>query len=212
MMVERSMLDVNPANGIKKLAEDIGGNTAYTLDQIEVLKKALQAKDKRLWLFVSFMLYGFIRPAEIGRLQVKNIDLQKNEIFLPGTITKNRKPRHVKISAPFRSYIDQLNLSDHHGNDFIFGYNLQTGTRHIQKNYASKSHTDVARSKGIDLSKEYTLYSWKHTGVVLHYKAGIDIKTLQAQIGHQSLQETDIYLKSLNLYTNTEIQDKSPVI
>lgn len=210
MMAERGILEVNPALGIKSLAEDLGGNTAYTLDQIEKLKEAIQDKQPRLWLFVTFLLYGFIRPAEIGRLRVKMIDLKKNEIFLPGNITKNRKPRYVKISKPFRTYIDQLNLPAQSLNDFVFGYNLQTCSQHIQKNYASMTHTEIARK--LKFGKEYTLYSWKHTGVVLHYKAGIDIKTLQAQIGHQSLQETDIYLKSLNLYTNTEIEDKSPVI
>ena len=210
MMVERGILKLNPALGIKELAEDDGGNIAYTPEQIEVLKKAIQANEPRLWLFISFMLYGFIRPAEIGRIQVKMINLDENVIFLPGSITKNRKPRHVKISAAWKKYFLDLNLPRHSGNEYVFGYNLETGVRKIQKNYPNKVHHDIARPLGF--GPEYTLYSWKHTGVVIHYKAGIDVKTLQAQIGHQSLHETDIYLKSLNLYKNSEFEDKSPVI
>jgi len=210
MMVERNILERNPAFGIKQVDADDGGNIAYTPAQIDTLKNAIQAKKKRLWLFITFMLYGFIRPGEIGRLQVKMIDIDKNTIFLPGTITKNRKPRHVKISGAFKKYVLELKLQEHAANCFVFGFNLETCTRQIQKNYANKLHHDIARPLGF--GEEYTLYSWKHTGVVIHYKAGIDIKTLQAQIGHQSLEETDIYLKSLNLYENTEIEDKSPVI
>ncbi|WP_133300154.1 tyrosine-type recombinase/integrase [Mucilaginibacter terrenus] len=210
MLQERGALDKNVCHGIKFLKEETGGNIAYTPEQIEVLKAAINEQNPRLWLFVSFMLYGFIRPAEIGRLQVRMINLKTKEIKLPGTITKNGKPRTVTISPHFAEYISSMSLELYRPDHYVFGINLVTGAIPIQKNYANLSHSKIARKLGF--GKEYTLYSWKHTGVVLHYKAGIDIKTLQKQIGHQSLHETDIYLKSLDLYENSEIIDKSPAI
>ena len=51
----------------------------------------------------------------------------------------------------------------------------------------------------LNLSEEYTLYSWKHSGVVSAYNAGVDIKTIQRQCRHSSLEQTDVYLKSLGL-------------
>jgi integrase len=60
-------------------------------------------------------------------------------------------------------------------------------------------------TRDLNLSKDYTLYSWKHSGVVAAYKAGIDIKTIQSQCRHQSLEQTDIYLKSLGLNVNLAI-------
>ena len=59
--------------------------------------------------------------------------------------------------------------------------------------------------KALNLGKDYTLYSWKHSGVVVAYKAGIDIKTIQSQCRHKSLEQTDIYLKSLGLSMNLAI-------
>jgi len=53
--------------------------------------------------------------------------------------------------------------------------------------------------KELNLGKDYTLYSWKHSGVVAAYNAGVDIKTIQGQCRHQGLEQTDIYLKSLGL-------------
>lgn len=53
--------------------------------------------------------------------------------------------------------------------------------------------------KDLNLSNDYTLYSWKHSGVVAAYNAGVDIKTIQNHCRHQSLEQTDIYLKSLGL-------------
>ncbi|MGZ3983418.1 MAG: tyrosine-type recombinase/integrase [Mucilaginibacter sp.] len=208
LLVDRKALDKNVALGIKELREDVEGNVAYTPEQIAILKPAIQDAQPRLWLFITFMLYGFARPAEIGRIQVKMIDLNKNEINLPGSITKNHKPKRIRISKHFRAYIDQLNLGNYKANDFVFGYNLQTGTIPLQKNLPGNLHRGIIRPLGF--GAEYSLYPWKHTGIINHYKAGVDIKTLQEQIGHQSLEETDIYLRSLNLYKNTEIEDKSP--
>lgn len=45
--------------------------------------------------------------------------------------------------------------------------------------------------KSLKLGTDYTLYSWKHSGV--------DIKSIQNQCRHHSLEQTDIYLKSLGL-------------
>ena len=51
----------------------------------------------------------------------------------------------------------------------------------------------------LELNTDYTLYSWKHSGVVAAYNAGVDIKTIQNQCRHHSLEQTDVYLKSLGL-------------
>ena len=41
--------------------------------------------------------------------------------------------------------------------------------------------------------------------VISAYNAGVDIKTLQKQCRHQSLEQTDTYLKSLGLDENKAI-------
>lgn len=57
----------------------------------------------------------------------------------------------------------------------------------------------------LKMKKNFTLYSWKHTGVVNAYHAGIDIKSIQMQCRHHSIQQTDTYLKSLGFTDNEEI-------
>jgi len=210
MMKERKILTVNVAQGTRLLKYDIKGNVAFTIEQLEALKKRIQPTNNQLWLFITFMLYGFIRPAEIGRLKVNMIDLSNSCINMPGNISKNRKPRHVKISQAFRLYIEQLNLGQYRPDHYVFGRNLETGAVAIQHNFATAAFLSIKREMG--LGPEYTLYSFKHTGVVVHFRAGVDIKSLQAQLGHQSIEETDTYLRSLHLYASNEIIDKSPSI
>jgi integrase len=57
-----------------------------------------------------------------------------------------------------------------------------------------------------------TLYSWKHTGVVQAYKNGVDIKAIQLQCRHYSIEQTDVYLKSLGFVENTPFLNGIPEI
>jgi hypothetical protein len=57
--------------------------------------------------------------------------------------------------------------------------------------------------KPLGYGSEYTLYSFKHAGVVKAYKSGIDLKSLQRQGRWHSIEMVDKYLKSLGLTENT---------
>ncbi|MBC8051866.1 MAG: site-specific integrase [Sphingobacteriaceae bacterium] len=209
-MKDRRMISENPALGIKEEPEDIGKNIAYNDDQIKALKEAILVNNPRLWLFIQFMYYGFIRPAEIGKMQVYMIEVKNGQIVLPAHICKNRKTRYVRIADNFQKAIDELNLHLYRPSDYVFGKNLVSGQIKIQKNYASALHSKFVTS--LKLGPDYTFYSWKHTGVVKHYRAGIDIKSIQQQVGHSSLEETNKYLKSLGLLADKSAFDKSPGI
>jgi len=210
LMVERGMLETNPASGIKREPEETGRNIAYSAGHVSKLKEAMTDLNPRLWIFVRFIYYGFIRPAELSRLKVSMIDARSRTINLPPAITKNRKARHVRISPGLLGAIMELQLEKCRRDHYVFGYNLQTCDKPLQKNFATARHQKLVER--LDFGSDYTLYSWKHTGVVDHYRAGIDIKSLQQQLGHASLQETSIYLKSLGLLADEAAFDRAPTL
>jgi integrase len=206
---ERKMIAVNPCAGIAHLQTESGRNLAFSEHQIKEIKTAVLDKIPMLWDFIQFMFYGFIRPGELRQLKVLHIDLVGGQIFVPAQIAKNRKGQYVKISPRLRATLTRMDIAGRDGNEYIFS--LKPGNRSmLPENFMSAAHLAILR--GLKYGKDFTLYSWKHTGVVFHYRAGVDIKSLQTQLRHASLMETDIYLKSLGLFTNTEIEDKSPVI
>ncbi len=55
--------------------------------------------------------------------------------------------------------------------------------------------------------KDVTMYSWKHTGNCNAYRAGADIKALQQQNRHHSLEMTDVYLRSMGLRQQWKLRD-----
>jgi integrase len=62
----------------------------------------------------------------------------------------------------------------------------------------------------LSFSKDYTFYSWKHTGVCMWYKAGNSIADIQQQAGWTDPQTFKVYLKSLGLFNNNGLKEKSP--
>lgn len=210
MMKEREIIQQNPCKGIPKLKTEIGKNIAFTTEQAKQLKVIISSLNPELWSFIQFMFYGFIRPNEIRQLKVKHIDLVNDRIMIPAGISKNKRTAFVKLSPPFKEFIMKREIHLHNDEDFVFNKGGGVGATMIQENIMSQSHLQILRDYGF--SSDYTLYSWKHTGVVHHYLAGVDIKSLQAQLRHANLQETDTYLKSLGLFDNKEIETKAPVL
>jgi integrase len=175
-------------------------NIAYNEEQIEKIKKIIVENDEQLWLFIQFIYYCFLRPNEVRQLKYNYLKLDDRKIFIPQHISKNGKDGFVSIPERFDIELKNLKFLDNEG-EYVFP--SQDKLKPISKNMMGERYRKLI--KVLKLGNEYTLYSWKHSGVVAAYKAGIDIKTIQSQCRHQSLEQTDIYLKSLGLNLNLAI-------
>ena len=201
VLVEREVIRDNPFKNLKKHKEaESRKNMAFNEKQADDIKKIIEKEDPSLWLFIQFIYYCYLRPNEVRQLQHSFLQMDKNQIFIPGYISKNGKDGYVTIPESFRVVLarsEEFNSS----NEYLFmgRYNKKP----VSKNVMGSRYHNL--TKKLKLSKDYTLYSWKHSGVVAAYKAVIDIKTIQSQCRHQSLEQTDIYLKSLGLNVNLAI-------
>jgi|WetSurMetagenome_2_1015567.scaffolds.fasta_scaffold07430_5 integrase len=201
ILVDRELILNNPFKNLKKHKEgDSRKNLAYNEAQIKKIKKLISENDKQLWLFIEFIYYCFLRPNEVRQLKYNYIKLDEKKIFVPNFVSKNGKDGFITIPETFCNELINLKFKDNE-NKYVFqGENDSTP---ISKNMMGLRFRNLI--KELKLDKDHTLYSWKHSGVVAAYKAGIDIKTIQSQCRHHSLEQTDIYLKSLGLSVNLAI-------
>ena len=177
---------------------------AFNEKQMTMIKKILQEKDPNLWLFIQFIYYCYLRPNEVRQLKHSYLHLDKNQIYVPGHISKNGKEGYMTMPDSFHNVLLESKEFTS-GQEYVF--QSRDKEKPISKNVMGERYRNL--TKNLKLSKDYTLYSWKHSGVVAAYKAGIDIKTIQSQCRHQSLEQTDIYLKSLGLNVN-QVVNKMP--
>lgn len=208
LLVEREILAINPWVGIKKLRIDVGRNLAFSTNQQNLLKNSLKESDPELYLFVQFIYYCFIRPKELLMLQIRDFDFEAQVIRIPAQVSKNRRSQLVSFPVALIRELACLNISQYPGEWFLFGKMLKPSPVSILRNRVSERHSKFL--KQFNLGPDYSLYSWKHTGVVRAFEAGIHIKDLQAQLRHHSLDMVNIYLKSLGLEPSSSLRDNFP--
>jgi integrase len=195
VLIEREIILNNPFKNIKKHKESQSRkNLAFNVGQITRIKKIIEEKDPQLWLFIQFIYYCFLRPNEIRQLEHKYVHLDDKKIFIPSQISKNGKDGYVSIPDNFYNLLRE---SEYFKGEQQYIFQARGRGEPISKNVMCRRFHELI--KDLNLGEDYTLYSWKHSGVVAAYNAGVDIKTIQSQCRHQSLEQTDIYLKSLGL-------------
>ena len=124
--------------------------------------------------------YCFIRPNELRQLKVEYVNISAGYIEVPGTISKNRKTQKVAIPTPL--FTELQSLTHFEPELYIFG---GPGTKPPSRDNLSKAYKKVLEN--LKIKGRYGFYSWKHTGVVKAWRAGINLKDLQMQLRHHSL-------------------------
>ncbi|MCU0439147.1 MAG: tyrosine-type recombinase/integrase [Raineya sp.] len=203
----REFITENPAKGIQNLKEEETKSTAFEKEHIKLLANALKEESTETYIFCMFVFYTFIRPIELRRLQVSQVNLTTNKIQIFGSQSKNKKTEFVMIPEPLKEILTEYKFLERSKDDFLFSDHKDLG---YSKNKYSTLFAKI--SKKLQMPKAYTLYCWKHTGVVEYYLAGCGLKFIQMQCRHASLDETNKYLKSLGLFENEEILRNAPRI
>lgn len=210
MMEDREIISKNPFRKIKSFPKTQGKNTPFTDEVKQALIDEMILKDYRLYLFTQFIYYCFIRPAELVRLKVGNIDLKNKKITLSGSQTKNKKNGFVVIPDAFIPIVESMQLEKINKDYFIFGalkkQSLVPSAFPLSRNAATNHFLKIR--KGLNLSNEITLYGWKDSGVCSAYKQGISLYRIMSQCRHSSLTQTQTYLNSLGLESNIEFGSK----
>jgi len=203
----KDIIKENPFNGIKKRKEVASTkNIAYVGQEKQQLIELIKHIEPDLFRFIQFIYYCFLRPNEIRQLQVYNIQLDSGKIFIEAFKSKSKRNDYIIIPPAFVPTLQEL-IKNKSSNAYLFPGKKAPC---IAKNIMSDRHRAVL--KRFDWINGHTLYSWKHTGVVDAYNNGVDIKSLQLQLRHYSLEDTDTYLKSLGMFSNEAILTKMPAL
>lgn len=176
--------------------------------QIAKLSAVIRVEDPELWLFVQFIYYCFIRPRELRQLKASSVLLDDKRIYVPGTISKNKVSQYVAIPDAFFpelvDHVERLNPDD-----YLFPWS-RDHSKPAPENHFYNRHRKFLRRLGF--GKGYTIYSWKHTGAVAAVKAGANMKELQIQLRHHSLDQVNDYLRQMGVFDISNLRESFPKI
>lgn len=202
-LVDRDRIVKSPAFRLKPLKTEEAESVHFPP---EVKKLLLDNYPEELKILAQYIYYSFVRPGELRKLRVKHI--HTHTIFVPGSISKNRKSQHVLIPPALERLLQQLQVRSYPPSYYLIGLRGLPAAKPVSTNYFTSKHLIVKRE--LQLPQEYTLYCWKHTGVTDTYRETRDIDFVSRQCRHSSLDMTKRYLRGLGMLADYPQQDSLP--
>ncbi len=183
-------------------------NTAYTQEQLNEIIPYVKETDHYLFNFIGFIYYGLMRPSEIRRMRVRNIDFEKRLIRIEASQSKVKKLDILPIADPLWELIQGMNLQNSPSDYFIFTSSEKPGTKEMGHNWSTDYYKKIKTHFGLD--SNYSIYGFKHTSVCRWYEVEKDIVRIQRMCRHSTIEMTARYLKSLGLLTDQYKIDTMP--
>jgi len=170
---------------------------SFTIEDYRVIMTdIINSKNQMLHLFIELMFYTHARPHELMRLQLENIDIQKNKINLIAENNKTCSERSVELPT---FLIHKIKLLSENINDkkyYLFGEKGRLCQSKIV-GYTTLNNQLKKIIKKYNMNNNYSLYSFKHFTNVYKYDNNFSIQDLQKLNNHSSIKMTEIYLRDL---------------
>ena len=177
-------------------------NKTYTPNQAQTIFETLQKQDKELHLFIKFISYNFLRPLEVCRLKVKDIDIKNASLTIQ---TKNKTLKTQII--PKILLQDLYFLENKKPDNFLFtpfGFAQEWNVSEVgRRDYWTKRFSKIKKQLG--LGKDYTMYSFRHTYITHLYRelrksyTPFETKSnIMLITGHSTMTALEKYLRDID--------------
>ena len=202
VLVDNDIIQENFVRKINVLKAIPERNKTYKPSQLNEIHNYLDKEDPILSLFVKFIAFNTLRPIEVCRLTIGDLDLADKKLY----VRAKNKPVKVKI-IPDILLSDLTNISQKKADLLLFTpdklggeWDTNEGNR---RDYFTKKFKKVKDHFG--LGKNYGLYSFRHTYITIMYKnlaktlTPYEVKSkLMLITGHATMNALEQYLRDID--------------
>ena len=201
VLADNEYIERNFVSSIPVMPSQPTMNKAYSQQEANMVIDYLKQNDFTFYLLVQFVSYNFLRPVEVCRLQVRDIDLKQRMLTVR---TKTKACKVKRIPDIMAEELKQLDLSDKEA--FLITAN---GIARTSFSAESRRHLFTKRFQKIrpllGLSEKCTIYSFRHTFITkLYRKLRIDHRKnetydiLMPITGHSTITALEKYLRDID--------------
>ena len=196
-------IEHNFISKIKVLQSKPERNKTFSdIKQVDIYEY-LAKNDTLLLLYIQFISYNFLRPVEVCRLKIKDIDLNENKINF------RAKNKIVKTKIIPKILVDLLpDMSKMNPENYLFtpkGFGMESKTKeNNRRDYFSKRFYNVVKKK-FDLNQDFGLYSFRHTFITKLYRKLRETNSQQVAksdlmliTGHTTISALEKYLRDVD--------------
>jgi len=201
-LMQRGYLKENPVKGIKKLRVGAKCRKSFTADELVLLVHYVESRcDAWFKLAVLMEYYTFIRPVELTRLRVGNVEVARKRIYIPAAVSKNYRDYAVGLNTSLCELFEELELSKYPSEWYLFGKGMRPGPVKGDGRMFRDKFFKVREALGWGYEKQF--YGLKDSGIRdLANAAGIVVARDQAR--HTDVSTTNRYLISESLTVHVE--------
>lgn len=192
-MWERGIIADNFARRIRPLREPPKKRDALSAEEMRRVCGWFAAHDRWMLLACRMEYYTMIRPGELVRLRLCDLDLEGRRVRCRAEWTKNRKDEWVALNASLVAELRGLGVDGMPRDWFLFGRHVRPGRRPADSQVFNRRWKVMRDEVGLPSSVQF--YSLKDSGIRdLANAEGIIVARDQAR--HADVSTTNLYVKN----------------
>lgn len=164
-LVKDKIISKNIVSEIETKKDDPIKNTPFTGHEVKKIRDYLLENDKELYHFILFVIYTFLRPREIIRLTVQDINLREKYLSVE---TKTKRRQIKKLVGPVITFLEEIGV-----NGLPSKANIFTNTGNVEVwSVTEKSKVDhfghrfTKVKDKLGFNQDYGIYSFRHTAAL----------------------------------------------
>jgi integrase len=217
--VLENKLNLIERNFIKDISNEktkVKTDRTFTKTELKNIVEWLKYTDPYLLTYIRFIAYNFLRPVEVNRLKVKDINLEESLLYFQA---KNKPLKIKRIPSIFIDDIKSLNLHLYNAEHFLFTPKNEPSEWNSSDN--SRRDTFSKRFKIVknkfNLGSQYGLYSFRHSFItnLFRYLRSVEkksyseaIEVLQPITGHETRVALERYIHQIDADIPEDWSDK----
>lgn len=192
---------------VKQVKNETERYRPLTQEQKELMFEYFREKRPDFFLYLLFIYYTCIRPSELRRLKIENINLAKRSVYVPWYSSKNGLSNYVQILDPLAAAIEEFGVAKKPKGYFLFGPGFAPAKEEFSGINASDIWREGCRKAGVE--DWANMYALKHTfnvDYIENNRKHPDWEWLRNHNRHATIQQTQDYIRDLTPFFLDETQ------
>jgi len=213
--VKKCYCAINPFDGIDTQRVQKKSRTIIPADVIRQIDTYYAEHLPQMRIVMRLVYTSLLRPVEISRVQVCQIDFQRHCIHMPGDKTKNWDSRDARLDEELEDML-RRHILGAHPEDYLFADQKWRCGKNPMRSHTFSNAWESMRAHMLDDKKkriipdEFQLYSLKDTAINGMIKSGVDDLSVMQAAGHKDLKMTQIYADHTDVNLINDLNQTAP--
>lgn len=203
-MVGHAYLTENPCSKISNLRNGDKKRKCISHEDLARLSQYLEENNLFFLLACQFHYYTLIRPIEMTKVRVGDINVENQTVFVSHNDSKNHRDGMMTLPTVLMKQLIKLGVLSYPSDYYLFGKNFHPSKDKADSRIFREYWVKVRSA--LHFPNEYQFYSLKDTGIT----DSIDINGIivtKDQARHQDVQTTNKYVGRDQLRAHPELID-----